>query len=235
MTLSTGPDDWDWWWGKWRDRIRCGTCLGLMDIKAPCPICGCDYRSLPPTEHVVNGKVIAIPLAFAGALDWAPYVMLQLMYREWSRPLEEESCLAALPQRNRPSRRLLLVLTFWTYFETLMSWFYETATDQLPNTVAADLLARYSFIGARIGRLHRILFNTTYGQDLDQLGFSSIRQHLEIIQKQRNAFMHGNPESISDSLVKETVTLIPAFHEGWIECFNMRCAKQSHRLQQAGP
>ena len=27
MTLSTGPDDWECWWGRRRDRIRCGNCL----------------------------------------------------------------------------------------------------------------------------------------------------------------------------------------------------------------
>jgi hypothetical protein len=226
MTLAQGPDDWEWWWGAWRDRIRCGTCRGLMDLKAPCPVCGCDYRNLQPNQYVVSGRVLTVPSAFAGALDWSPYVMLQLMEREWVRPLPKEGKLSALPQGNTPSSRALLVLIFWTYFESLMGWFYETATNGLPGTVGADLLRRYNFIGARLDRLHKILFGVTYKDDLNRLGCGTIWQYLEEVQRQRNGFMHGNPESITDVLVEDTVRLIPEFHEAWIKSFNMRCARR---------
>lgn len=226
MTLALGADDWEWWWGAWRDRIRCGTCRGLMDLKAPCHVCGCDYRNLQPTQYVVSGRVITVPPAFAGALDWSPYVMLQLMEREWLRPLPKEGKLSALPQSNTPSSRVLLVLIFWTYFESLMGWFYDTATNGLPGTVGTDLLRRYNFIGARLDRLHKILFGVTYKDDLIQLGCGAIWQHLEGVQRQRNDFIHGNPESITDVLVENTVKMIPEFHEAWIKSFNMRCAKR---------
>jgi hypothetical protein len=226
MTSSTGPDDWEWWWGSWRDRIRCGACRALMDSKAPCPICGCDYRSLKPTEIMVNGKVISVPPAFGGALDWSPYVMLQLMEREWLRPPATDGKLSALPQSSRPSSRALLVLSFWTYFESLMGWFYETVTSGLPGTVGTDLLRLYDFIGARLDRLHKILFGVTYENDLYQLGCGTIWQHLEKVQGQRNAFMHGNPEALTDDLVEDTVRFIPEFHEAWIRSFNLRCAKR---------
>lgn len=49
---------------------------------------------------------------------------------------------------------------------------------------------------------------------------------LEAAQRKRNAFMHGNPESITDALVDDTVRLIPEFHEAWIKAFNMRCARR---------
>ena len=230
-----GPDDWEWWWGNWRDRIRCGSCRALMLLSAPCPVCKQDYTDLKPAEYVVSGRVITVPPAFAGALDWSPYVMLQLMQREWLRPLAKDGKLSALPQSNSPSSRVLLVLIFWTYFETLMGWFYETATSELPGTVGPDLLRRYNFIGSRLDRLHKILFGLTYKDDLEQLGRGAIWRHLEVVQRQRNAFMHGNPESIGDSLVDGTVALIPTFHEAWIESFNMRCARRGHLLQQVGP
>ncbi len=225
--MATGPDEWGWWWGSWSGRIRCGKCIALMDINAPCLVCGSDYRNLPPTEHMLNGKVITLPPAFAGVLDWSPYVFLQLMHREWNRPLEDDDGFSGLPNESRPARRLLLVLIFWTYFESLMDWFYGTAALQLPDSVARDLLRRYNFIGVRTNRLHQVLFDCTYGQDLDRLGFTSIRQHLELIQLQRNAFMHGNPQSITESLVEQTADMIPEFHEAWIESFNMRCAKRT--------
>jgi len=37
---------------------------------------------------------------------------------------------------------------------------------------------------------------------------------------------NGNPEAISDTLVDETVRLLPEFHEAWIKSFNLRCAKR---------
>lgn len=196
-----------------------------MDVKAPCPVCGCDYRSLTPTEILVNGQTFTVPPVFAGALDWSPYVMLQLMQGEWLRPAANVDKLSSLPAAHRPSSRALVVLTFWTYFETLMSWFYEAGTRKLPSSVAADLLRRYGSIGSRLDRLHKILFGSTYANDLDQLGQGAIRLHLENVQQKRNAFVHGNPESINDALVEETVRHMPDFNEAWIQSFNMRCAK----------
>ena len=220
--VSVSPEHWDWWWGIWKNRIRCGSCRAIMDLALPCPVCATDYRKVGPTKVVVDGRIMEVPPAFAGALDWSPYVMLQLMYREWLRPPGD---LEGLPKTNRPSSRVLIVLIFWTYFETLMGWFYETATSDLPSAVGADLLARYGFIGSRIGRLHRILFGATYGQDLDGLGFTPVREHLEKVQRLRNAFVHGKPEAIGDALVDEVVKMMPDFQDAWIQSFNRRCAK----------
>lgn len=224
MNPTTSSDDWEWWWGAWRDRIRCGTCRALMNVKAPCPVCATDYSKLEQTEIVIDGRVHLVPPAFNGPLDWSPYVMLKLMYRDWQRPLGDQD--ASLPADKRPSSRVLVVLIFWTYFETLMGWYYETATSALPKPVASDLLTRYGTIGARIDRLHRILFEARYCEDLDDLGHTAVRAHLNNLQKQRNAFVHGNPEAIGDALVEDTVRLLPEFHEAWIESFNLRCAKR---------
>jgi hypothetical protein len=60
-----------------------------------------------------------------------------------------------------------------------------------------------------------------------ELGCGAIWQQLEVVQRQRNAFMHGNPEAITDGLVADTVRLVPEFHEAWIKSFNLRCAGQA--------
>jgi hypothetical protein len=195
-----------------------------MDLKAPCPVCATDYSKLAPTTFTTRDGVRIPKHIFAGALDWSPFVMLQLMHRDWLRP-HGGGVNDTLPVENRPSPRALVVLIFWTYFETLMNWYYETATSELPKSIASDLLNRYGSIGARLDRLHRILFDTKYGEDLDRLGCSVVRAHLENLQRQRNAFVHGNPEAISDALVEDTVRFIPIFHEAWIGSFNLRCAK----------
>jgi hypothetical protein len=224
MDVLSAFDDWQWWWGAWQDRIRCGSCGALMDLKVPCPVCAMDYSKPDPGAFIVRGGVKVPMQVFAGALDWSPYVMLQLMHRDWLRPLGMDN--NALPAENRPSSRTLVVLVFWTYFETLMNWYYETATSELPTPVASDLLNRYGSIGSRLDRLHRILFRARYGDDLDSLGYPAMRAHLENLQRQRNAFLHGSPEAISDSLVEDTVRFIPSFHEAWIASFNLRCAKR---------
>lgn len=223
---SVGPDDWEWWWDTWKDRIRCGSCRALVDLNLPCPICKTDYTSVEPMKIERNGKVMMVPPVFAGALDWSPYAMLRIMHRDWLRPLPAEYA-SSLPPASEPSSKVLVVLMFWTYFETLMNWYFETAMSELPNAVATDLLKRYNGIGARLDRLHQILFDTTYGDDLDMLGNTKIRKHIDNVQRQRNAFVHGKPEAISDELVEQTVTLMPRFHEAWIQTFNMRCAKAS--------
>jgi hypothetical protein len=117
------------------------------------------------------------------------------------------------------------VLLFWTYFETLVTWFYERATESLPPGVAADLLARYTSIGSRLDRLHRVLFRCSYGDDLDALGYVDVRAVLETLQKRRNAFVHGNPEEIDDQLVADTAQSVQRFHKAWIQTFNLRCAR----------
>lgn len=223
--MALGPNEWEWWWGAWKSRIRCGECQGLMLSNAPCPVCGHDYTNIGPQEVVIDGRTFLVPQAFAGALDWSPYVMLQLMHRDWIRPLGDLSN-DHLPNDNRPSPHVLVVLLFWIYFETLMGWFYEAATSKLRSSISADLLTRYGYVGMRVDRLHRALFDTTYWNDLDALGHSSVRQHLDKVQRQRNAFAHGNPEALSDALVQDTVNLIPKFHDAWIQSFNMRCAQR---------
>jgi hypothetical protein len=220
--MQPGPADWEWWWDAWKNRIRC-RCGALID-KYLCPVCGADYRNPDPVEVIVDGKSFTVPQAFQGALDWSKYLMLQLMHQEWLRPAAQ-SALASIPEEKKPSTRILVVLLFWSYFESLMAWYYETATAGLPKPVADDLLKRYGFIGARIGRLHRLLFGATFGEDLESLGFKDIQLLLENVHTQRNAFVHGDPEAINDALVEDVARRFPAFQQAWIEAFNLRCAK----------
>jgi hypothetical protein len=190
-----------------------------MDLASPCPICSTDYSKRERVTIIIDGREEIVPSTFQGPLDWAPYLMLQLMHREWTRaPVIEEQCHA------RPSSQALIVLLFWTYFETLMSWYYERSTSALPTGIQNDILNRYASIGSRCDRLHRMLFGCRYWDDLESLGYTAVRNHLETVQSRRNAFTHGKPEAISDLLVSETVLAMPRFHEAWIKSFNLRCA-----------
>ena len=159
---------------------------------------------------------------YAGALDWSPYALLRMMHGDWRRPMGDEVDRSG----HDPAARAMIVLIFWTYFETLMTWFYERATQVLPSAVAADLLNRYSSIGARLDRLHRVLFDMRFKDDLASAGFQDVAAHIERLQQRRNTFVHGDPMAIDDALVLETVSMMPRFHLAWITIFNSRCVSR---------
>lgn len=97
----------------------------------------------------------------------------------------------------------------------------------LPENVTADLLSRYSAVGARLDRLYRILFSTNYLADLTDLGYAQVAELLRLVQTRRNEFAHGHPEAIDDRLVEKVVADLKDEHEGWIAVFN-RCIARTH-------
>jgi len=214
-------EKWDYWWGPWKDHIRC-RCGALANLNFACPVCHKDFS----IRHVeIDGEKVETPAVFPGALTWSHYAMLKMIYGDWARRSLGSHDIEALPLHGE-SPRALVVLVFWTFFESLMDWFYETSMRQLPPPVREDLLTRYNSIGARMDRLHRVLFCCKYSADLESVGGGAIRFHLEHLQKSRNQFVHGNPEAISDDLVHETVRLFPEFCAVWIRSFNLRCAER---------
>lgn len=69
------------------------------------------------TRPEINGRIIELQPTFAGALNWSDYVMLKLMYEEWQRPLVSQSSFEGVPEKNRPSPRLLIVILYWSYLK----------------------------------------------------------------------------------------------------------------------
>ena len=93
--------------------------------------------------------------------------------------------------------------------------------------VAEDTLQRYSGIGVRLDRLYRVLFATTYWADLNELGYNDVSAHLLEVQRCRNAFAHGEPNAISDTLAASVVANLKREHEAWIAIYNRRGARRS--------
>ena len=124
--------------------------------------------------------------------DW---VYLMMLEREWLRPVTDADRFHSIPEQNRPSARAIVVLVFWAYFETRIERLIRETVGPLPESILEDLLRRYSSVGARLDRLYRVLFSTTYWTDLDDLGFSNVSALLERVQTCRNKFVHGHPES----------------------------------------
>ena len=215
------PDDQSWF-SLWSAYVRCA-CGGIRGTEAPCPVCGKDP---PKPDWVVvrdaDGTELRVPPAFMGAeggfQDW---VYLQMLEREWLRPVEAD-LYASIPEKDRPSARAIVVIVFWSYFETRIDRLFREAARAIPGQVMEHLLDRYSGIGARLDRLYKVIFSTTYRADLSDLGYGNVAALLKRVEECRNRFAHGEPEAIDDSLVEALVAALKAEHEGWIAVFNQR-------------
>ena len=146
-----------------------------------------------------DGTEQEVTKAHMGA-EWRyeDYVYLKMMEREWKRPLNEQDKYLEISETVRPSARASVVVAFWSYFETRIERLVWDAMSSLPLPIAEELLKRYVVIGARVDRLYRLLFSTTYWNDLTDLGFADVSALLQRVQAERNSFAHWRPGAIPD-------------------------------------
>ena len=122
------------------------------------------------------------------------------------------------------------MIVFWSYFETCIDRLFREAAQAIPGQVMEHLLDRYSGIGARLDRLYKVIFSTTYRADLSDLGYGNVAALLKRVEECRNRFAHGEPEAIVDSLVEPLVAALKAEHEGWIAVFNLSAEGSAQRI-----
>jgi hypothetical protein len=164
--------------------------------------------------------------AFMGAEErYEDWVYLRMLEREWKRPLVDADDLSEVPESSRPAARAALVLVFWSYFETRIDRLFREGMYDIRDTVQADLLRRYASVGARLDRLYKIVFGATYWSDLCELGFERVATLLQLVQKRRNEFAHGQPGAINDGLVSDLVKALQDEHQAWIAVFNKRAIR----------
>lgn len=182
----------------------------------------------PLKIQMADGSTQEIPSnTFIGAEGrYEDWVYLKMLEREWLRPLSEEDRFLDVSESSRPSPRAIVILVFWTYFETRIERLFREAMRDLPEKVAKDLLKRYESISARLEQLYKVIFSTTYSFDLKDLGFANVAELLERIRQKRNQFMHGQPEAIDDTLVEDLIAHLKDEHESWIAVFNKRASKK---------
>lgn len=208
------------WSSLWYGYVLCGDCRGIRRPEEECPGCGAPPRK-PEDDMLTLPTGEQVRLAYAGA-EWRieDYTYLNMLEREWKRPIiEEDPVFAGGPP---PSPRAAIVLLFWTYFETRIERLLRSGLDKSSEALVEDALDRYSSIGARLDRFYKVVFGSTYAKDLSDLGYADLWDHLSKVQKQRNAFIHGNPGAIDDQLVEKVVAELKAEHEAWIAVYNMR-------------
>jgi hypothetical protein len=212
------------WTCLWSGYVVCGgDCPGIRKIDASCPACGADPFDLSPEIININGDKMVIHSAFAGAEGrYEDYIYLQMLQREWERPVAEFDRFSPLADSEGPSARAALVLLFWGYFETRIERLHRTAMRALPPRVLEDELRRYSAIGSRLHDLYKIFFGTNYFDDLRAQGFATVADLLKDIHARRNEFSHGKPQAINNMTVNALVENLKAEHEAWIAVYNSR-------------
>lgn len=218
------------WTSLWNSYIICGHCRGIRKVEGKCPVCNSE---IPNPQFIKvkseDGNEYEVPTnTFMGAEGrYEDYVYLNMLEYEWRRPVSKYDELSFLNQDKRPAAKAIIVLIFWTYFETRIERLLDVAMRDIPYSIRQNLFKRYQSISTRTDDLYKIIFGKTnsYFLDLDSLGFQNIAQLLHRIQSKRNEFMHGNPEAIDDELIEDIVKLLKEEHESWIKVFNLRAVK----------
>ena len=144
-------------------------------MEAQCPACG---RDPPKLDWVVirdaDGNEHPVEPALAGAEGrYEDWIYLRMLEREWLRPVDAD-LYDSIPVDHRPSARAIVVLVFWSYFETRIERLFRETAKAVPEKVMDHLLDRHSFVGARMDRLYRVVFSTTYRADLNELGYGNV-------------------------------------------------------------
>ena len=171
-----------------------------------------------------DDQIVRVPPVYMGGeTRYEDYVYLAVLEREWKHrmqtPSEQMSFAEQVPTGTA------IVLIFWTYFESRIEYLLRAGLQHIPPSFLDDALTRYSSIGARLDRLYRIAFDSTYHSDLSQLGYADVSQHLARVQERRNSFVHGTPQSIDDFLITSVVEMLKREHEAWIDVYNLRASR----------
>lgn len=218
----------DTWASLWHGYVLCGGggCLGIRRIEASCPACGAGPMDTSPITHTINGRQMTLAATFMGAEGrYEDYVYLQMLQREWQRPIVEFEGFSHFPDDDRPSSRAAFVLLFWGYFETRIERLLRTAMRTLPERLLEDTLRRYSGVGSRVYDLYKIFFDTNYFDDVHAQGYPTIAKLLKDVHKRRNEFAHGRPQAINDATVTALAQHLKSEHEAWIAVYNNRISQ----------
>jgi len=213
----------DNWMGIWKLKFHCGNCMAIID-ENPCAVCG--YLHLP---HIIPGipEDQQIPqITYMGAVSEHTYVTLQMMQREWERPLLDQDDITDLSSNKIP-QRILIVLLFWSLFESLMERLLKDKLKNMPENIRDYLLKKNSTISARMNEFYKLLFGYTFKNDLEQIGYSAIYKLLIKVQDRRNKFIHDHPAAIDEQLVSETIEQLQNVQAAWIAIYNLRCTTRT--------
>jgi hypothetical protein len=216
------------WSALWNDYTICGKCQGIRRFQGACQVCGDPpLRAESRLFRDASGREFRVPMMISPGAEgrYEDWVYLQMMEREWKRPVLEEDRFPGISASPGPSPRASIVILFWSYFETRIERLLRSGLREVPGRILDDMLRRYSAIGARLNDFYGVAFSSTYKKDLEEVGHGHIWPHVALVQERRNQFAHGQPQAIDDALVQKVVEKMKEEHEAWIAVFNKRAAR----------
>ena len=209
------------WTEPWLYKIYCSNCGGIVEISDSviCPLCDYSYLIDQKTGLDIDLSKEELFLTFMGAVPYTSFLLLKLMQEEWNRPINKK-----LFENNnfKTSPRSMIVLLFWMQFENLMDQLLSQGMKTIPKKISDHLLKRHQQIGSRIEILYPLIFDCSFKEDLNKIGYPQLADFLKNVQEKRNLFIHGNPEIIDDQLVEETVANLQDVQKAWIKLYNIK-------------
>ena len=135
------PNNWSWAF-LWNGYIRC-MCGGIrtIDLEAQCGACGKAWvEPAPLVIRDTDSHELHVQPDFAGAEGrYEDWVYLSMLEREWRRPVDAD-LYGSIPENSRPSARAIVVLVFWSYFETRIGRLFRETAKAVPGQVMDHLL-----------------------------------------------------------------------------------------------
>ena len=142
MWFESLPNDRSWV-SLWSGYVRCA-CGGIRTTKGQCPSCGERLNLEWTVIQDSDGTEHRVPPVFNGGEGrYEDWVYLKMLEREWLRPITDADRFLSISEGCRPSPRAIVILVFWTYFETRIERFFRETMTALPQAVTGDLLRRY--------------------------------------------------------------------------------------------
>jgi hypothetical protein len=158
------------WTSLWYGYFICGKCGGIRKAEGRCSVCNEEISN--HQFNKVKGKdgiEYEVPLSASMGAEgrYEDYVYLNMIEYEWRRPVSTFDQFTFLSQDKRPAAKTIIVLVFWTYFETRIERLLNSSMKDIPNSIRQNLFKRYQSISARTEELYKILFGKTNSYFLD--------------------------------------------------------------------
>jgi hypothetical protein len=209
------------WMGPFDKKFHCNGCHAIIETML-CPVCGNQHDTSFGEFKDVKGKVHRYTLAFQGPITHISLLYINLLQREWELPESIPDSRLNLWNTGVP-QKYGIVLLFWSYFEHLMDVLLTQGLRDTPARIADHLMNRNNSVGQRMGKFYQLVFNRKFNEDLKDLGYGYIYEHLKNLQQKRNEFIHGNPQSITEELLNDTLRYFPDTLQAWILLYNNTC------------
>jgi hypothetical protein len=206
----------------WMGLTQCVNCNALHQVALPCPVC--DHMvDLAPQRITIDGEDHVVAAAAQGAVPYSMYVMLNQIRLDLQRPL------APRQEAHGAGGRPMIPLMFWIMFEIMMDAFLRSSLAGDPES---ERLLKQPYIGGRLQKLYETQWGLTFWEDLERIGCGAAAEFLQRLQRQRNEFIHGDPQAIDDALISEVMANATATSRAWIQLFNERatCRAVHHKL-----